>query len=104
MLQKTFRRVGYTFLQNPLSFDGFNILEENCGADIKNETFKCRSETKSFKLTRVVLGGDQKRPFLRIILQLCSAHLMRILINETHHIFGVAELFHSSDSGFDHFL
>ena len=31
-------------------------------------------------------------------------HLIRNLINETHHIFGVAELFHSSDSGFDHFL
>ena len=35
--------VGYTFLQNPLYFSRFNILEENCGADIKNGTFKCKT-------------------------------------------------------------
>ena len=35
------RRMGYTFLLKPLSFKRFSILEENCGADIKNGTFKC---------------------------------------------------------------
>ena len=29
-----------TFLQNPLSFKHFSILEENCGVDINNGTIK----------------------------------------------------------------
>ena len=33
--------VGHTFLQKLLSFKRFSILEENCGADIKNGAFKC---------------------------------------------------------------
>ncbi len=31
-----------TFVQNPYSFQFFSILEENCAADIINETFKCK--------------------------------------------------------------
>ena len=31
---KNGRWVSYTFLQNPLSFKRFSILEESCGADI----------------------------------------------------------------------
>ena len=34
--------VGYTFLQKPSSFKFLSILEENCVADIINETFKCK--------------------------------------------------------------
>ena len=47
--------VGYTFLQKWSSFKFLRILEENCGADIINKTFKCKSfvdkccKTRSFK-------------------------------------------------------
>ena len=43
MLQKNGRWVRYTFLQKPSSFQFLSILEENCGADINNETFKCKT-------------------------------------------------------------
>ena len=32
----------YTFLQKLLFFLSFSILEENCGANIKDGTFKCK--------------------------------------------------------------
>ena len=35
--------VSYTFLQKPGSFKRLSILEENCGADIINVTFKCKT-------------------------------------------------------------
>ena len=35
--------VGYTFLQKPSSSKFLSILEENCGADIINGTFKCKT-------------------------------------------------------------
>ena len=35
--------VSYTFPQKPRSFKRFSILEENCGADIINVTFKCKT-------------------------------------------------------------
>ena len=34
--------MGYIFLQKPSSFKFLSILEENCGADINNETIKCK--------------------------------------------------------------
>ena len=48
------RWVSYTFLQKPRSFKRFSILEENCGADIINVTFKCKTFVK--KGTKTVLG------------------------------------------------
>ena len=35
--------VGHTFPQKPRSFKFLSILEENCGADIINGTFKCKT-------------------------------------------------------------
>ena len=40
---KTCRLVSYTFVQKLCSFKRFSILEENCGADIINVTFKCKT-------------------------------------------------------------
>ena len=43
MLQRKVFWVTYTFLQKPSSFKLISILEENCGADIINGTFKCKT-------------------------------------------------------------
>ena len=40
---KSSRWVSYTFLQKRCSFKSFSILEENCSADIIDETFKCET-------------------------------------------------------------
>ena len=40
---KSGRWVSHTFLQKHCSFKSFRILEENCGTDITNGTFKCKS-------------------------------------------------------------
>eukprot|EP00493_Phyllostaurus_siculus_P009265 UN09380 len=40
---KNDRWVSYTFLKKLSSFKFSNILEENCGADIINGTFKCKT-------------------------------------------------------------
>ena len=40
---KSGRWVSYTFLQKRCSFKSFSILEENCAADIINETFNCKT-------------------------------------------------------------
>ena len=40
---KSCRWVSYTFLQKRWSFKSFSISEENCAADIINETFKCKT-------------------------------------------------------------
>ena len=40
---KNGRWVSYTFLKKLSSFKFSNILEENCGADIINGTFKCET-------------------------------------------------------------
>ena len=46
--------VSYTFLQKPRSFKRLSILEENCGADIINVTFKCKTFVN--KGSKTVLG------------------------------------------------
>ena len=92
------------------------LLGENSFVNFPCKTVVFRASTRIFQQVIIVLrqspsnwhesswGGGKNGRFPPPPLEVCSAHLMRILINETHHIFGVAELFHSSDSGFDHFL
>jgi len=40
---KSSRWVSHTFLQKPCSFKSFSISEENCAANIIDETFKCKT-------------------------------------------------------------
>ena len=59
------RWVGYTFPQKPHSFNRFSILEENCGADIINVTFKCdRFVDRCFKTCRWVSYTFLEKPSL----------------------------------------
>ena len=56
---KNGRWVSYSFLQKLSSFKFCSILEENCGADINNGTFKCKT---------FVEKCCKKRPFEWVIL------------------------------------
>ena len=73
--------VGYTFLQNFLSFKRFSILEENCGADIKNGAFKCNIFVdKCYKKGRWVDYTFPQKPrsfkFLSILEENCGANII----------------------------
>ena len=62
---KNGHQVSYIFLQKPHSFKRFSILEENCGADIINVTFKCdRFVDRCFKTCRWVSYTFLEKPSL----------------------------------------